>query len=543
MWGDTVNVISENFSSNNTKAKLEEAGWSFDGTVPSVLQIASGSGAGSATTPEFSSLVGTEATLSVSHISSGKATRTLTITGVNCKVNGNTSVDVTVNGSGSGANTSIINITNASTNSKITFSAESGQGTKITNVVVSYTTTSSSPLDYISLSGTYPTIFDYNAEFSHAGMTVTATYENGETNDVTSKASFSGYNMTSAGNQTVTVSYTENKVTKTTTYDITVNPYTQPTTVTIQMTNSLFGEEVHTSGKSTEDMSFSGTQDGVTVTYNVPNDSYYYFNTSNTRPYNTCTLEYAAPTGYVIKKIVFTSDGSNWETATPSVGKMTASKQWEGVAGSVTFSWETSGTRIKTVVVSLAVPTVITLNASGFATYSAGTDFLYVGADAYTMALDMSAGTLVGSVLEAATKIPAGAGILFKGEAGATVSLVNTEDASALAASNSLLGTTDDDGNLVSVPTGKSIYVLSGNTFKPYTGTTFAANKAYFAVDKPGESRSFSMSFDDETTGISAVENTKTEVKDHVYYNLNGQRVANPGKGLYIVNGKKVIMK
>ena len=78
MWGDTVNVISENFSSNNTKAKLEEAGWSFDGTVPSVLQIASGSGAGSATTPEFSSLVGTEATLSVSHISSGKATRTLT---------------------------------------------------------------------------------------------------------------------------------------------------------------------------------------------------------------------------------------------------------------------------------------------------------------------------------------------------------------------------------------------------------------------------------------------------------------------------------
>ena len=48
---------------------------------------------------------------------------------------------------------------------------------------------------------------------------------------------------------------------------------------------------------------------------------------------------------------------------------------------------------------------------------------------------------------------------------------------------------------------------------------------------------------DEETTGINAVENMKPEVEDNVYYNLNGQRVMNPGKGLYIVNGKKVIIK
>ena len=48
--------------------------------------------------------------------------------------------------------------------------------------------------------------------------TVTAHYNNGDTADVTSGATFTGYNMANAGNQTVTVSYSD----KSTTYQITV---------------------------------------------------------------------------------------------------------------------------------------------------------------------------------------------------------------------------------------------------------------------------------------------------------------------------------
>ena len=55
------------------------------------------------------------------------------------------------------------------------------------------------------------------------GGTVTATYSNSTTADVTSSATFSGYNMSSVGEQTVTVSYTEG-TTKTATYNITVSP-------------------------------------------------------------------------------------------------------------------------------------------------------------------------------------------------------------------------------------------------------------------------------------------------------------------------------
>ena len=33
------------------------------------------------------------------------------------------------------------------------------------------------------------------------------------------------------------------------------------------------------------------------------------------------------------------------------------------------------------------------------------------------------------------------------------------------------------------------------------------------------------------------------EKNDNIYYNLHGQRVAVPGKGVYIVNGKKIVSR
>ena len=60
-----------------------------------------------------------------------------------------------------------------------------------------------------------------NAEFVFGG-TVTAIYSNGETADVTSAAQFSGYDMTTPGEQTVEVSYTEGEQTVETTYQLIV---------------------------------------------------------------------------------------------------------------------------------------------------------------------------------------------------------------------------------------------------------------------------------------------------------------------------------
>ena len=79
------------------------------------------------------------------------------------------------------------------------------------------------------------------------------------------------------------------------------------------------------------------------------------------------------------------------------------------------------------------------------------------------------------------------------------------------------------------------------------------AHKAYLETTDnitPSESR-VALVFDDgETTGIQELENSSIEELNHsgnealkAYYNLNGQRVTNPKRGLYIVNGKKVIIK
>ena len=75
---------------------------------------------------------------------------------------------------------------------------------------------------------------------------------------------------------------------------------------------------------------------------------------------------------------------------------------------------------------------------------------------------------------------------------------------------------------------------------------TLPAFRGYFKVTTSAISaaRSLNISFDNEATGISAalMNSDERTVRSEVY-NLNGQRVAAPQKGLYIVNGKKAIVK
>ena len=87
----------------------------------------------------------------------------------------------------------------------------------VKSVVVTYKQIT---LESISLSGTYPTTFDQGDAFSHEGMTVTASYSDSSTENVTNDigTTWTGYDMQTAGSQTVTVTYK----TKTASYGITV---------------------------------------------------------------------------------------------------------------------------------------------------------------------------------------------------------------------------------------------------------------------------------------------------------------------------------
>ena len=96
---------------------------------------------------------------------------------------------------------------------------------------------------------------------------------------------------------------------------------------------------------------------------------------------------------------------------------------------------------------------------------------------------------------------------------------------------------------------------LSNNKFYYSTGTAkMKAFRAYFdfydvLTDKSaGESNAKISMFFDETTGISDI-NTKTKVDSDAVYNINGQYVGKNidlnklPKGVYIINGKKKIVK
>ena len=79
------------------------------------------------------------------------------------------------------------------------------------------------------------------------------------------------------------------------------------------------------------------------------------------------------------------------------------------------------------------------------------------------------------------------------------------------------------------------LYVgLDGKLYYPNEDVTLGAFRAYFEVMFGGE---------DGSTGIIGISNSKAAVCDGSYYDLQGRKVLHPTKGLYIVNGKKVVVK
>lgn len=92
------------------------------------------------------------------------------------------------------------------------------------------------------------------------------------------------------------------------------------------------------------------------------------------------------------------------------------------------------------------------------------------------------------------------------------------------------------------------VYVMQGGVFRKATADigSFSVHKAYMKPGTLPAGAKVMLVFDDAegaATGIETVAETGSRKEDNVYYNLNGQRVDNPRHGVYIRNGKKVIIK
>ena len=143
-------------------------------------------------------------------------------------------------------------------------------------------------------------------------------------------------------------------------------------------------------------------------------------------------------------------------------------------------------------------------------------------------------------------EVPAGTGILVKGDAG-TYKIPHAEVQSAYA--NWFVGNLGETISISATDGDKTNYYLSGKdgTFKSVNGSAnIGKNKAYLQLPTSvfGGTRSIGISYDDEdgTTGIKNLTPALSEGEGE-WYTLQGQRVAKPGKGIYIRNGKKVLIK
>ena len=174
-------------------------------------------------------------------------------------------------------------------------------------------------------------------------------------------------------------------------------------------------------------------------------------------------------------------------------------------------------------------------NATGFLTFAADValDFSATETKAYiaTAVADNKV------QLTQVTKVPAGTGLILERANGSTEAIpVLSGDADDVSANKLVRGTgaTVENGYVLVNRAGTAEFAGIG-TDKPVV----AKNQAYLNIAAEAPYLQFVFA-ESETTGISTV---KAAAVNGAIYNLNGQRVAKATKGLYIVNGKKAIIK
>ena len=84
-----------------------------------------------------------------------------------------------------------------------------------------------------------------------------------------------------------------------------------------------------------------------------------------------------------------------------------------------------------------------------------------------------------------------------------------------------------------------SAYTLSEAEFVKAANATVAANKAYYASDLEATTLTMTTEMGTEV-GVGSVDANAEKVE---FYDLAGRKVAKPANGIYVVNGKKVLVK
>ncbi|MGN1263084.1 MAG: hypothetical protein ACI4TW_03520, partial [Prevotella sp.] len=191
----------------------------------------------------------------------------------------------------------------------------------------------------------------------------------------------------------------------------------------------------------------------------------------------------------------------------------------------------------------------VSVSAAGLATFCSkyGVDFSTASNVAAYKAV--ASGSTV--TLTKVTTAAAGEGVLLRSLSGdATSETLPVLATATKAEDNALVGTLtdiyvlEDDGTNINYVLSKERDIVG--FFKAAadeTGTKVGAGKAYLPIAKVDAAKGVTFVFDNDVTGISEIATDVKRTADDAVYTLSGVRVKNPSKGLYIVNGKKMIVK
>lgn len=272
------------------------------------------------------------------------------------------------------------------------------------------------------------------------------------------------------------------------------------------------------------------------------------FDSDYMRFYKGNTLTVTAPAGATLRKIIFKEPATNkgWAGSMSLDGTaygeyISEEKTWYATSADITSVKFTNDAtkRIASIEIYLQVePISVTIGTSGYATL-AGFDLDPLKAtpvgELETYVVTGVSGSAV--TLEEIPHIPAGEGVILKGTPGTTYTIPVFQHGYTV--STNLLKISD--GN---VKGGDGIYALAEKSgtvgfYKVAAEVYIPRGKCYLNTNTSAPDY---LSFGGDATGIDEVRGKTEEVRGE-FYNLAGQRVAQPTKGLYIVNGKKVVMK
>lgn len=142
--------------------------------------------------------------------------------------------------------------------------------------------------------------------------------------------------------------------------------------------------------------------------------------------------------------------------------------------------------------------------------------------------------------------IPANKGVLLVSDNATSATFTLANDADVTAIDNDLKGVTAAT-ELTGVDNSERVRIFStkdgvAGFYKPNSNiTSLAANKAY--VMAPATEGALALNFGGNVTGINSVSDNAAMPNNVEIYDLAGRRVNHAVKGVYVVNGKKIIVK